>query len=419
MRSVKLRCPSSCAALLLIAIGVSPALAQSVEIVVPRHLSTAIGSTKIEVRVGAPEGVEIDRLEIVVDGETLVTLKAPPWTATWDAGDGSSGHSVAAILFLADGGTARSVVSTSPLRINESLEVSLVNLYPLVLGPDGHYVAGLTKEDFRVLENGEPQSIERFTTEHRPLRVAIVLDTSLSMAKGGRIDNAKKAALGFLEVLLPDDEALVVNFADNVRVVQGITTDRKQLTAAIEQAEANGGTALYDAVWRTSKKLEAFDGRRVMVLLSDGRDEAANGFEPGSLHTLAEARTQAVRSEVMIFAIGLGRDLDREYAREWTRSLGAGGGSSGVSLKDLLENLAVTTGGRLLLSPGASRLRRAFNAVAEDLRNQYSIAYDPTDQKKDGGYREIEVSVPGRDVEVIVRKGYYAPLEEPAASSSR
>jgi len=150
-----------------------------------------------------------------------------------------------------------------------------------------------------------------------------------------------------------------------------------------------------------------------MVLLSDGRDEASNGFEPGSLHTLQEAELQTVRSEVMVFTIGLGQNLDREYAREWTRTAGVGSASGGISLKEILESLAVTSGGRLLLSPSAGKLRKAFSAVAKDLRHQYSLAYAPTNESKDGKYREIKVSVPDRDVEVVVRKGYYAPLAQP------
>jgi len=401
--------------LLIVALCAAPAAAQSVEIASPRHLSTALGPTAVEVRVVAPATSTIDRLEILVDGEAVATLTGPPWTAEWDAGDGSRGHRVDAVLYMGDGRSIRSTVRTSALRINASLEVSLVSLYPLVLDRSGSYVAGLTREDFRVFENGEQQTIDRFTTEQRPLRVAIVLDTSLSMAKGGRLDNAKNAALGFLEALLPQDDALVVTFADNVRVVQDVTQDRKLLAAAIEKSDAKGGTALYDAIWRTARRLEAFDGRRVMILLSDGRDEASNGFEPGSLHTLQEAELQTVRSEVMVFTIGLGRNLEHEFAREWTRTAGAGSSSGGISLKEILESLAVTSGGRLLLTPSAGKLRKAFTAVAKDLRHQYSLAYEPTNDRKDGKYREIQVSVPDVEVEVVVRKGYYAPIVQPGS----
>jgi len=389
-------------------ICVGPARAQSIRIVRPHHLATALGPTTVEVEIDVPPGAQVDRLELLLDDQPWVILEAPPWRAVFDAGDGSRGHRVDAVLYLVDGRSARGSVRTSPLRINEEIEVDLVNLYPLVLDSSGTYVTGLTRDDFRVFEDGQPQSIKRFTTEQRPLRVAIVLDTSLSMARGDRLQQAKKAALGFLDVLMPQDDALVVTFADEVTLAQEITTNRELLARAIEGAEAQGGTALYDAIWRTARRLEEFDGRRVMVLLSDGRDEAANGFEPGSLHTFDEARLQAVRSEVMIFAIGLGRNLDREYAREWTRSVGGSSGANGVSLKEILENLAVRSGGRMLLSPSPARLRKAFGAVADDLRHQYSIAYAPSNEAKDGSYRRIEITVPGRDGEVVAREGDFA-----------
>ena len=286
----------------------------------------------------------------------------------------------------------------------------------MVFDRSGQYVTGLFREDFVVLEDGAKQEIARFATEQLPLRVAIVLDTSLSMSRERRLDSAQQAALNFLGALQPADEALVVAFADRVEVAQDVTTDRSALAAAIDASEAQGGTALYDAIFRTAKRLEEFDGRRVMVLLSDGRDEAANGFEPGSLHTLEEAVNQAVRSEVMVFAIGLGKRLDEEYAREWTRPLEMDSGLRGLSLQEILASIAESTGGRMLISPGAGRLRRAFDAVAQDLRNQYSLAYSPSNDAEDGRYRRIEVRVPERNVEVIAKKGYYAssPRDEPS-----
>ena len=108
-----------------------------------------------------------------------------------------------------------------------------------------------------------------------------------------------------------------MTFNDRVNVVQNLTADSRLLAQAIESTKARGGTALYDAVWKTSRLLEGFDGRRVIVLLSDGQDEASSGLEPGSLHTMEEALEQALRSEVMIFPIGLGKDLDQEPLRRW------------------------------------------------------------------------------------------------------
>ena len=368
----------------------------SVEFVTPRHLSTAIGPSRIELRVSPPPGVSAERVVLIVDGQELTVLEGPPWQAAWDAGDGSRGHHIEAVLHLSDGGTERAAVRTSALRIDQVEEVGLVNLYPVVREYDGDYVADLTPDDFKILENGVEQRISRFATERRPLRIGIVLDASLTM-EGRKLLNAKKAALEFLDILEAGDEGMVVMFNDEVQILQETTQERRRLARAIESVEAGGGTALYDAVWRTAKKLGEFDGRRVLVLLSDGRDEASNGFEPGSLHTLDEALDQALRSEVMLFVIGLGRNLDSEmdFHRRQT-------------LKEILDRLAGETGGRALITPGAGRLRKAFNDIADDLRHQYSIAYKSSDETKDGRWRRVQILTPGRDLEITCRTGYFA-----------
>jgi VWFA-related protein len=392
------------------------AAGSAVEFVSPRHLATAVGPTTIELRVSVPAGRSVERLVITVDGDELATLTAPPWTTVWDAGDAARGHRLEATLQLSDGTLSRGVIRTSPLRINQIEEVGLVNLYVIVRDENGQYVSDLTREDFEILEDGIPQEIRRFSSERKPLHVGVVLDTSLSMGRKGKLQSARKAALGFLEVLEPYDQGMIVTFSDDVRMAQDITNDKSAMAGAIQATESRGGTALYDAIWRSSKSLEAFDGRRVLVLLSDGRDEAASGFEPGSLHTRHEAEEQALRSEVMIFSIGLGERLDREYPSLWERPRD---GTLGDSLAEILGGMAASTGGRLLLSPGARQLRKAFRDVAEDLRNQYSLAYVPTDEDRDGGWRRVQVRTPGRQLEIIGRKGYFAqPAGETASQGS-
>jgi VWFA-related protein len=224
--------------------------------------------------------------------------------------------------------------------------------------------------------------------------------------EGEKLQAARAAALEFLTALEPGDEGTVVTFSDTVRIVQDLTADRNALAAAIRKAEAQAGTALYDAIWRTSNQLEKFDGRRVLVLLSDGRDEASSGLEPGSLHTLDEAMDRALRNEVMIFAIGFGKNLDAEldfYRRQ--------------TLADVFKKLAEPTGGRVIFSSRASKLSRAFEVVAEDLRHQYSLAYISDDPRHDGAWRQIRLTSTRPNVKVTGRRGYFAPLDPTGALS--
>jgi VWFA-related protein len=396
---------------LTVAALTAPALAEEPEIyfVKPKNRTTVVGETTVQVLLGVPDGGTLDRVELFVDGMLFKTLRQAPWTAKWDAGGGEKAHRLEAVLILTDGREARAVVRTRALTIDMVEQVGLVDLYLIVRDGRGGYVTNLERDDFRIYENGRPQTIERFSTTHKPLRIAIVLDTSLTMSREQKLEKAKSAALQFLDVLEDGDEAMVVTFSDRVRTARRFTADRDALANTIRESEAYGGTALYYAIWKTARLLKGFQGRKVLVLLSDGRDEAANGLEPGSLHTLEEAVEESLRNDVMVFTIGLGRNLDREYAMRWGALAGGPNVDVDLSLEDILRRVAGETGGRALIASSAGKLRKAFSQFATDLRHQYSIAYVSTDTRRNGKWRKLKVEIPERDLEVVSRKGYYAP----------
>jgi Ca-activated chloride channel homolog len=387
-----------------------------VRFVVPRRVATVIGPTLAELDVVPPAGATIVKVSLLVDGKPAGTKTAPPWSFRWDAGDGSVGHALEARAAFSDGTEASATLATSRLVINASAEVALVNVYAIARDGRKGYVTDLTKDEFRVFENDRPQVIDRFSPERKPLRIAIVLDTSLSMGDGGKLDAAIDAAIEFLDLLEPGDEGLVIGFSDSVTVLQDLTSNRSELSAAIRKVTASGGTALYDAIFRASERLAQFDGRRVLLLLSDGRDEAANGLEPGSLHTLDEARDRTLHNDVMVFAIGLGRPLAKDAKTLRDNSTAA---ASEVDfygrqpLVTILSSLAETTGGAVVFSPGAGQLRRSFAAIATDLRHQYSLAYRSDDSRHDGTWRAIRVVVDRPGITVTNRLGYYAPSDLP------
>ncbi|HJQ97024.1 MAG TPA: VWA domain-containing protein [Candidatus Polarisedimenticolaceae bacterium] len=406
-------------AFLLIA---SPLLAAEpgVQFAAPRRQATAVGPSKAQVEVVPPAGATVVRVALFVDGKPTGTLTSPPWTFEWDAGDGSVAHKLDALATFTDGTEARASVTTSKLTINATEEVALVNLYAIARNPKGGYVNDLQEQDFRISENGNPQTIKRFSAERRPLRIAVVLDTSLSM-EGDKLKSAIDSAVAFLDILQPGDEGLVVTFSDEAAVRRDLTSNRGELEAAIRTVEARGGTSLYDAIFKASQRLAEFDGRRVLLLLSDGRDEAASGLEPGSLHTLEEARDRALRDEVMVFAIGLGKGVARD-----AKALEENPTARATELDfygrqplvTILRSLAETTGGTAVFAPGAGQLRRSFEQVAEDLRHQYALAYTSDDPRHDGAWREIKVHVVRPGVSVTNRKGYYAPSDIPVRRSN-
>ena len=382
-----------------------------VRFVSPRDGASAIGESVAEVQVEPSAGRSVQRVEFRVDGVVVSILDAPPWKTTWDAGDGDREHRIEARVLFDDGSAATATVRTSRLKVDLVEEVALVNVYAIARDAGGNYVTDLGGSDFRLLENGRPQRIERFSAERKPLRIAIVMDTSLSM-RGDKLKAAKEAVISLLDVIEAGDEGLVVTFSDDVQVAQPLTADKKALRSAIDTAEAVGGTALYDAVWKASETLREFDGRRVMVLLSDGRDEAANGLEPGSLHTLDEALDRSLRDEVMIFVVGLGAGLARDVRRldrDPRASVEEMDFYGKQPLASILRRMAETTGGRGLFSSGPGELKRTFGEVAQDLRHQYSLAYNSDDASHDGKWRAIEVRVTRPNIRVTHRKGYFAP----------
>ena len=387
----------------------------AVQFVAPRRLATVVGPSVAQLNVESPPGAKVVSVSFFVDGEAAGVRNAPPWTFPWTAGDGLLGHRLAAVATFSDGTEKRASLETSRLTVNATEEVAVVNVYAIARNAKGAYISDLTAGDFKVSENARPQTIDHFSAERRPLRIGIVLDTSLSM-QGDKLKAAVNSAIAFLDILQPGDEGMVIAFSDDVRILQDLTSNRALLEAAIRKVTARGGTSLYDAISEASERLAEFDGRRVLVLLSDGRDEAANGLEPGSLHTLEEAQERALRNEVMVFAIGLGRSLARD-ARVLRDDPSARADEMDFfgrkPLVTILDELSRNTGGTSAISPGAGQLKRSFEAVAADLRHQYTLSYRSDDKRHDGAWRAIKVLVTQPGVTVTNRKGYYAPSDVP------
>lgn len=371
--------------------------APSVRIVSPRPIEIVNGVTTIEAAVSDLPGAVV---EFFVDGVAAGSVSVPPYRVEFDFGDSLRSRRIRVVATGRDGtrlGVEVGTRSFDPGRVDQVARVDLVNLFVTVRDRSGKLVQGLDRADFTVYEAGRSQEISHFSRERLGLVVALVLDSSLSMAQEGKMEAAREAAAKFLDNLQPEDRALVICFNQDVALRQELTTDRKALSGAIAECSPQGGTALYDAIYRAADRLAPLEGRKVVVLLSDGRDEAANGLEPGSLHTLEEAIDRTLRSEVILFGVGVGRHLDREmdfYGRQ--------------SLQSILEKLSESTGGRPLILRRSAQLRDAFDEIQEELRYQYSLAYVPADTRRDGGWRELRVTVNRPGLKAYTRKGYFA-----------
>lgn len=278
--------------------------------------------------------------------------------------------------------------ATTP-QIN--VNVNLVNVLMTVTNKRKQLVTGLKKSDFELFEDNKPQSIRFFTQEtNLPLRIGVLVDSSNSIRE--RLQFEKEAAIDFLNATVrpDDDQAFVVSFDVTPQLLQDYTGDVSKLSDAIHEVQAGGGTGLFDAIYYACKEKMIYIPepqpylRRVLVILSDGRDNE-------SQHSLDEALAMAQRAEAIIFAVSTNRTGDESHGDK------------------VLTTLADQTGGRAFFPFEASDLATAFQAISKELRSQYSLAYLSTNQAHDGTFRHIRIKPLEKGLHVRARAGYFAP----------
>lgn len=370
----------------------------TVRFVAPVPQDNLIGKTDIVVQVEPPAGAVILKVELYADDHIITTLLDPPWRFAWDAGDTLRSRTLRAKAYASNGLTATGRVTTRAIMGAQRARVTLVEVFCTVRDEQGGYVTTLKKDDFTVLEAGKPQQIAVFSSEPKPLHLTLLIDTSASMKDDDRIEIAREAAAGFVDALEPSDAAALVAFSDAPRLLSKPTADKKALSAELATVEAKGGTALYDALLAGVDLLKEIEGKKAIILLSDGRDESADGLGPGSSHTFDEALDEVLRSETAVYAIGTGSKLEDEPDYEHRRTVG-----------EILNTLAERSGGHAYFIKKASKLKEAYRRIEDELRHQYTLAYYPPGDPGEGArWRPIEVRVSRPRARVTARAGYYA-----------
>jgi Ca-activated chloride channel homolog len=297
----------------------------------------------------------------------------------------------------------------SPQRI--VTVVNLVDVLFTVLDRRNKLVPDLQKEDFQISDEKFPQDIRYFSKQtDLPLRIGMLVDTSNSIRD--RIKFEQDASINFLFSVLRRgrDEAFVMTFDDEPQVVQAFTSDAGLLRDQIMQTRAGGGTAIYDAIYEACQSQLSHPPRppgdqpdivrRVMILISDGDDNL-------STHTRTEAIEMAQRTSVVIYTISTSTqwiqlsqtDPDKLASRKTHLTEG----------DKILQDLADETGGRAFFPYHVDDLDQSFQDIGDELRNQYSIAYIPTNYVLDGRYHRIRIEVPDhKGYQVRARRGYFA-----------
>ena len=243
----------------------------------------------------------------------------------------------------------------------------------------------MTVDDLEVIEDGVPQKVEAFQEAVTPVSIVFALDASGSMKKA--TEAVKAAALSFVDEVRPEDELALILFANRSVFAHDLTTNRTWSREAIGEYVASGGTALYDAVYDSLMRLSDEDGRRVVVVMTDGRDENNPGTAPGSVHTLPQVLERLRTVDATVFAVGLGPNIDRE----------------------VLGQLARVSGGEAYFPQDVTTLPDDFHRIIETLRRRYIISYTSTNSEPDGAWRKVEIRSRRPGVAVTSRGGYFAP----------
>lgn len=281
------------------------------------------------------------------------------------------------------------------------IPVRRVRLPITVTDKKGNFVPGLTKNDFLILEDKVPQTIETFSDDlalNLPLYVAVLMDTSPSTA--GKLKFQQESAMNFIQTVIKvrKDRVLFGTFDDEINLLQDFTDKLDLLDKAVYSVKKMGKqTALFDAIWQfCDEKMRSVPGRRVLLLVTDGEDTYSRA-------NIRDAISIAQRTETTIFAIST-------KAGFLATVPGVEAGQVADKKDRDLQTLAEETGGMAFFTGDMLSLERSFNKISKELRAQYLVTYDPTNKSYDGKFRKIEVKlVEGRgNLKIRTKDGYPA-----------
>lgn len=280
--------------------------------------------------------------------------------------------------------------SASTFKVN----VKLVNVFATVVDETGAPIGGLTKQDFTVFEDGKPQKIAVFTRESGlPLSIVLQVDTSLSTYKDLHLE--LESARRFAHTILrPVDALALFQFSEIVDELTPFTSSLKRIDNGISRVHPGAATAMYDALYLGSRALGRREGRKVLVVITDGGDTVSTTDYAQALRAAQEAEAIVYSIIVVPIEADAGRDIGGEHA---------------------LIQISHDTGGKYFYATGINQLDQAFRKISDELRTQYQLAYYPSQRYSDSDFRRIKILVntpAGKDWTVRARTGYYTSKAE-------
>jgi VWFA-related protein len=294
------------------------------------------------------------------------------------------------------------------------VDVPLVSLDVLVTTKDGQFIPGLKKENFRIYEDGNPQTISNFNQSAAPITAVMLIEYANTNIR--YMYDALNASYNFAATLKPDDWIAVVSYDMRPQILTDFTQDKRAVMGALNMLRIPGFSErnLFDALYDTIDRVEQIEGRKYIILISTGRDT----FSKLNLDQILKKLKNT--QNVTIYAVSVGR----EY-RERAEAMGVGGliTTDWLQADNQMNTFAHMTGGRAYFPRFEGELPEIFKDVGSDIRNQYTLAYHPTNTKLDGTYRKLKVELAapdggplkvrdqkGKDVKVQIyaREGYTA-----------
>ncbi len=352
-----------------------------VRLIEPRSGGIYPGSLTARVEVETPDGQRPERVELYVGEELRATFTEPPLSTVLRL-SGAEPAVVRAVAYLPGGGSAEDAVLVNAAGPTEVVDVRLVEIPVLVVDGRGEPILDLAMNDFRLTDEGRPQTLQRLVGPGQaPLQAALLIDTSASMQDSLREVTA--AATRFVGAALASPEVglAVLSFADRLRAETGFGDRPAELERALAGLVARGETTLWDSIAEAAASFGEAPGQRALVLFTDGADE-------GSATDLAGAVAAAQRQRVSVFVIApAGSFADRQARRE-------------------VERLAEQTGGQSWMIDGLDGLGEIYAAIAAQLRVRYLLAYTAPADGGDG-YRRLRVEVERAGASVRAPDGYY------------
>ncbi len=382
-----------------------------VEISSPEAGTPVFGEVEVTVRVSSDAAVE--RVEILVDGVRVAELHEPPYHFKADVGEENRSHRFEAVAHGASGIVGRALVETPEVKIHEQIDLDLQQVYVTVTR-NGRRVRDLQQTQFALRDEGEPQEIVTFAHGNIPFTAVLLIDASFSM-EGTKLEAARRGARSFVAGMEELDELRLMVFSDRLVTASPFSHETEALIQALEAAGAEGGTAVNDFLFQALSELEQRQGRRVVLVLSDGKDVH-------SVLDMEAVREIARRSQAQIYWLrmregieytteiddtGLGsrREVIR-YPRSHGRVNSWRGQGQMRKQRRTLERTVEESGGRVMKIESIDVVEEAFQEVLSELRDQYALGYYPQPRRNDRSWRALQVNVRTDGLKTRTREGY-------------